>query len=993
MKKRFLSLITALVLTLSLCSLTAFADDLTLDFYNVVTSGLTLEFSNELTRISGSITQAGESIPLITSFSIDESNKKAAHVTISSKMDITETYLLYFEASDGTNTLSKEMVIKFNVVVNDDFSSYSSLEDMKTNYVGRIDGSAPEVTDSSLGFEFDNANKRVKLTLSDKFLRNKNVAQSYYSVDFDIESVDGVSYPPYMMHVRCVNGEFVNYCRILAYNTGYFEFFNDPAGTTFSLPESELKSKKSYTVTRKKYDNTNSYFSICSDDKLTYSFVSTKDQQYNSHFAISAWGTPVYLDNLKVYTAELSDYTPIALSGTNEYFKDHITVGFNQTPVSATAEIKCGTSSVSASVKCENKSVVITPSAPFDFDKTYKISLTANDGINSVSFDKVFKLEKLYAEDFNSYTADTFRAKYTNDGLEFDETNKRAKLVKANGTTDFQASAAAEINKPIITEFEAETVKNTATTDPTGLFLDIGFGENRTTLNSWYFYNQYANIRYGIYGGTTVSSNSYAPTTVAAPSKVKMTFEASNPLGTGTFNIYQNGALKTSATDFTFNTYSSSNKQFSIIMALAGLNYYTYLDNIYMYSPVVYDPADIPAVTLDSCEITSKFIKVDFSESVMKDELETAVSLTRFGEKVATNMTLENGGKTLKIKPASGALDLDTEYVFKIDGLHDDFYTKLNFYQKRFMLEKLWTENFENCETLNDLNGDYKVAMVSAAPESIIDNSANFAIDTEANGNKRLKLVSYADNGAFTHNENYPNRENWTNAVLEVDIATDSTWNLDIFYKMIYSSGNFSGWWDGTSALRFYENWTQNMVPATGALSPEYPGMNTDKESSLMFVPQNGKFNVYKNGETYISQDYNPETFPVGEFGFRINNSNGVAQYIDNIKCYKVIDNSEDQIFIAGMKKTNSAVSGTIALNSNSDANVPESVLLVAVYDSNNKMLGISKADIDGKFKTSYIPYEVEYEGGTPVTVRAFLWSSINSMSPVAANAMRYLNN
>lgn len=995
MRKRFLSLVLALMLSLTLCTLTAFADDsaLTLKFYNVVTSGITLEFSNALTSINGNVTEVGETIPLPTTFVIDSVNNTTVHISVNPKMDITKSYILNFEASDGTNTIKKQMLITFNVVVNDDFSSYSSLADMTTNYVGRIVDSAPAVTDKSLGFEFDNANKRVKLTTSDKFLRNKNVNESYYTTEFDLSSVDGTTFPGYMMHVRCLNGEFVNYCRVLSYFNGYFEFFNcdNRAGATFSLPENEVKAQKSYTITRKAYSDTLAYFSIYSDGRLAKSYTANNGYElYNTNLAISAWNTPIYLDNLKVYTAKMVEYEPIALSGNNTFLRDYFSIGFDRAPKSVTAEIKLGSMVVPTTTKIEKNDVVITPNTPFDLNKAYKVVLTASDGANTASFDKVVKLEELYGENFDSYTADTFRAKYTNTGLEFDSANKRLKLVGTNGATDFMASASAKLNKPIITEFDAESVKGTSTTDPTELYLDIGFGEIPTTTNNWYFYNQYANLRYGVYMNTTVPNNAHAPATVMASPKVKMTFEASNPLGTGTFKIYQNGVLKTTANNFAFNTYSASDSKFSIILALAGAGYNTYLDNIYMYSPVVYEPEDVPSLSVESCEITSKFVKVNFSAPVVEEEIESAVALMALGESVATTISLENDGKTVKIVPVSGSFDLDTEYVLKIDGLHDDSYTTLNLYQKRFMLEKLWAEDFENCETVNDLNGDYKIAM-SGNPESIADNSAHFAIDTEENGNKRLKLVSWADNGAFTHIEQYPQRDKWKNMILEVDIATDSTWNLDIYYKMIYSNatGEFTGWWDGTSVLRFFATWTQNMVPTTGNLSPEYPGVNTDKESSLMFVPQNGKFNVYKNGANYISQDYNPSSFPVGEFGFRISSAGGVPQYIDNIKCYRVVDNIDDQVFIAGMKKTDTQVSGTIALNSDSDANVPESVLLVAVYDSNNKMLGVTTAEIDGTFKTAYVPYAVDYAGGTPKTIRAFLWDSVDGMNPVALNATK----
>ncbi len=1011
MKKRFLSLMLMLALMLTLCIIPTGAEGtaLTLDFYNVVTSGMTLEFSNALTSITGDVTtEDGTSLGATFNITVDEaaSNTNVAHVTLTEKMDITKNYFLNFTATDDANTLTATKLITFDVIVNDDFSSYSSLEAMTDSYIGRIDGSAPSVTDESMGFEFDSENGRVKLTKSDKFLRAKAVNTQHNTIEFDVESVDGTTFPSYMMHVRMVDGEFENYARILSYYSGYFQFFDQG---NFSLSDAELTAKKSYTISRKQYNKNGNngslnYYSIYSDSELKRE--ATMDNAdvtlYNTHFAISAWSTPIYFDNLKVYTAAMEDYSALELTG-EKYLTSGITLSLNKAVSGAAATITNGADNISAMVTANGNNLIIKPETNFELDKNYKISVNGlTDGVSTITYDKVFKFEKLFADSFDYATNEEFAAAYkirnygngytpslTSFKLSGDYASRGtyiADLVDGqmviHGNLGVYGAAYADyFIIPAVTNENAFTdyVLEYDVTNANSGQLDVTARQGEYNVSG-------EKLRYLSFSDTFLYNGNWNDALAMTDAKTNVAVSMETSGTTETVSWYYNGVHKLTA----------SGDMFRDSYGLFGFrknganDVDVYIDNLKAYKPVVLNASEIPVVEMEDYTITSKYIKVDFTSPVVESELQSAVTVTSLGEAVATTKTLENSGKTLVIKPESGAFEMDKEITLTIDGLHDENYTTLQLFQKRFMLEKFWAEDFENCETINDLNGDYNVAMQAAVPETVSDNASHFEIDVEDDGNKRLKLAGYADNGAFTHMASYPQRANWKDLIMEADIATDSTWNLDVFYKMSYVSGAFD-WDDSTSkGIRFFSDWTLNTLPFTPtdtitAIPNQYPGLNTDKESSLLILPEDGILTVYKNEKLYLSQPYVEEGVSEGEFGFRLNAGNGVPQYVDNIKMYKVVDFNEDiATFILSAAKNDKKVNGSISVNSYTGENVPSSTLIVAAYSENNKLIDIEVIPLSEENDAIIRNYELDFDSEEPVVINAFLWNSLESMTSIS---------
>ena len=296
-------------------------------------------------------------------------------------------------------------------------------------------------------------------------------------------------------------------------------------------------------------------------------------------------------DNESLYTGETVEaYFIEELQITNLHiFSDRLVLDLNKAAdIDSVAEgislfDKESGEKISFVVKSEdNKSITLSLENALEFENEYVLTIdNVFDASKKTAIDNssyMIKCKKLYQENFDNYDSETFRSKYPNDSIEYDADKKRAKLVKDNNSYKFNADAEIENKKPLIIEFDAQTVQGTRNEDPKAMYLDVGFGG---------LYSTYANLRYGVYqyanNLNTLSGNS-APAVPSAPCEVKITFETQNPLGVGDFNIYHNQEVSAHTQDYDFPGYSSSNNSFRLVLALPGAGYYTYLDNIVMYT-------------------------------------------------------------------------------------------------------------------------------------------------------------------------------------------------------------------------------------------------------------------------------------------------------------------------------------------------------------------------------------------------------------------------
>ena len=110
--------------------------------------------------------------------------------------------------------------------------------------------------------------------------------------------------------------------------------------------------------------------------------------------------------------------------------------------------------------------------------------------------------------------------------------------------------------------------------------------------------------------------------------------------------------------------------------------------------------------------------------------------------------------------------------------------------------------------------------------------------------------------------------------------------------------------------------------------------------------------------------------------------------YIDNIKCYKVVDYSEDEaLFITGAAANKNKASGSVTVVSYKDQ-IPAGQLIVTAYDSDNKLIGINVVDSKVVEANGYseVPYTVECSTNDIHRISVFLWDGLDTMTPIMNN-------
>ncbi len=268
-------------------------------------------------------------------------------------------------------------------------------------------------------------------------------------------------------------------------------------------------------------------------------------------------------------------------------FSDSVTINFNKEidfnsfKEHLMAYSETGTLNFNASTE-DNKSIKIIPENPFNLGETYTFMtptvLDAQGKTFLSGFNFNVLLEKLYEENFNSYTSETFIAQYGNSGIEFDSENKRAKLNLDNNSYRHNVTFPVENNKPVVIKFDAETVANTFS--PSNVHLDLGFVG---------LYGNNATLRYGIYeyaeNYETLAGGGMPSDIGSTPTPSTFTFKFDNPVGVGNIAIYHNGNLRKEQANYDFPGNSTTDTSFTTIFALANTSCYTYLDNIMAYSP------------------------------------------------------------------------------------------------------------------------------------------------------------------------------------------------------------------------------------------------------------------------------------------------------------------------------------------------------------------------------------------------------------------------
>lgn len=404
---------------------------------------------------------------------------------------------------------------------------------------------------------------------------------------------------------------------------------------------------------------------------------------------------------------------------------------------------------------------------------------------------------------------------------------------------------------------------------------------------------------------------------------------------------------------------------------------------------------DINDFVVEGYETTSQFIRVNLS-AVPKNA--GAASVISCGEVI--DVTTEVKDNTVVVKPANGAFPLDREILFTLTSITDEDDQTVNA-EKRFKLKKFWTEDFENYETISQMTnymmvltakGNYPKAQYTMAEVAVHDDFKNLYAIEAVDGNKKLKITN-ADKQVFTHYAGYPEREDWKDCILEVDVTSEGQYKyyLDIFQNMNSYNGTTGAYYrDGSHNIVILEANTikgKNYGNATAAITSAVT--QKSKDASIIVGPQSGNMVTYLNGDVVLSQPDRADASKVGgEFGFRTLYAS--THYIDNIKMYKVeeLSNGNVTVMSAINNSESNKVTGkayTVDYNNSVDA----SKLIVAVYDAENRLIGTTIKDVKALAASEGVatPYEISYdEDSTAKYVRAFWWSDLNTLETLAGS-------
>lgn len=439
-----------------------------------------------------------------------------------------------------------------------------------------------------------------------------------------------------------------------------------------------------------------------------------------------------------------------------------------------------------------------------------------------------------------------------------------------------------------------------------------------------------------------------------------------------------------------------------------------YLNSLKMYKATMQDVSEFG---IDSCEITSKFIKVNLTGEPATTPNVSVVSL---GDDVAVNTTVS--GNTIVIKPASGSFPLDREILVSIPQIEDSYGQTVNV-DKKFKLASLLTEDFESYTSIEQMN-KYSLAFSTAIkrislPEAAASDEYKdlLAINIEEGGNHRLQFNTKPSDchAYFTFFQAYPKRLEWKDYILEFDVDTDirdSRSQKQYAMNIIQTASGYNG-----STGELYSGACKNVMRFEGAHNVDLYWSNIgyykfgpksasgwewvrnttpQGEASLIIGPQNNKTIAYLNNEVLYSDTYTPGSSSEGEFAFATTTaSEGFIQYIDNIKAYKVEDLAASEIYVKTAAKSGNTVSGKLyVINRDNTVTVPTKAI-VAAYDSDNVLIGAKVLDVSVEQAAGD---EIDYSVAIPettegaVTVRAFWWSGLDTMTPQSNSAVKTIN-
>lgn len=414
------------------------------------------------------------------------------------------------------------------------------------------------------------------------------------------------------------------------------------------------------------------------------------------------------------------------------------------------------------------------------------------------------------------------------------------------------------------------------------------------------------------------------------------------------------------------------------------MNGTTYMDNLMLTKVTPIDipqKAEIASYNADSDTVYLEIGGTDISVNSIPNAVLGGVKLyDKNGTELSADVSvLENH---IIIKP-QGGITPNQKYTVKATGITTKCGTVIADYEKSFKLVEIYKNSFD--ENIDDWgtqgigswdNGRMKLSNTSdSTVEYIYSNT--FKGTTEPEYSTELDLYIY---------DNDDNSE------------TELTFNQIMVYSNKVHKTAYN---QGANTLNFGIGKTRNLIIAANAgnavLYSKAKSSNFTIEEGntykLKIVNKNGTGMFYVNGileATYDYSEYAPLT--KGCLGFNVG-ANTVAG-IDNILCTYVADVTDEggegttpAISITGAEisapDTEGKVTADITVQNNTYEG-KEYVVAVALYDAENKLVGVKTAKETAAVQGESKPYNLTIENVAAYSyANVFLWSGLDTMNPI----------
>ncbi len=739
----------------------------------------------------------------------------------------------------------------------------------------------------------------------------------------------------------------------------------------------------------------------------------------------------LYLDNIKAYKPIFRDIADIL--AISDEFATEACVELEMSSAVTTApavEIKNNVTgeTISAAVSLENsgKRIKITPAnGKFDLESSYTINVSnITDGFDTLEFNKVLYFNVLFQDDFEGYSDtnamlakwDMFRKNVWFTSNDMAATEEYIAInTEANGNN--RLVFKKRYNGSVLTN--KDVTVDTKQYDSYVLSYDVENarkGQLGTYVNCsvpWDYYAGYSEWSTG--NVTRVSYGEgeqyWANDELKALDDTKTTVTQITKRTTAASDVqryYYNGVFQWQVPS------AYNNKSFKYIGDTGYFGFmgstennasednYLYLDNIKAYKAVWAEPV-VNTVEISDSMLSAKFIEIEYSSNITAVSAQKNITLTANGADVPMSVSVKADGKTALITPEE-PLKTGKLYILKADGVSDIYGNASGTFTKKFVVEDLFYDDFSAYASTADLDAKYTMV-----PQQNNEGKPTKKPSDSDSGvslkNGALNITSAMGDYTVTPLIRYPQRKKWdANYIFEADIERVSEKDsLQIYDYAIYGvnfeeGGVMAGrylniyYWQvdaGYAMNCFVNNLTWNV---RGADAPNPQGLDT-ADRNLMFRIDNRVLSVYNNKSLCFKDESNPIDVSDADFAIRASKTAGEPSYdteynIKSLRAYKIHEISEDKVTLRPLNssKKDNAVNGEFMIVNNTNANIENATLYVAVLDKyvQNKVIGIQTISIPvlEAGKAEAYNCTINVTSGEANMVMGYLWDG--EMHPLA---------